>query len=185
MRRVLDFPQSLLIGYTESDENYNGGQYQCGKRANVTELNKVNMRHLHNNIHCLELLADILIIPIQHFTVSIWYVKSLIKWLDLLSPVWGLFKDLRACLELSKISYDGRCVPGQAVLNASVESVAHQLGKDGENGAADGIGIGVIRGLRNGGDGPVRMAAAEVLELVSELDVPVKDEELVETVQGG
>jgi hypothetical protein len=29
------------------------------------------------------------------------------------------------------------------------------------------------------------MAMAEVLELVSEVDVPAKDEELVETVQGG
>ena len=54
------------------------------------------------------------------------------------------------------------------------------LGKDGKNGAADGIGIGIIHGLRNGGDSPVRMA-----ELVSEVDVPAKDEELVETVQGG
>lgn len=151
----------------------------------LTELNKVSMRHLHNNIHCLELLTDILVILIQHFTVFIWYVKSLIEWLDPLSPVWGLFKDLRACRELSKISYDGGCVPGQAVLDASIESVAHQLGKDGENGTADGIGISVVRGLRNGGDGPVRMTTAEVLELVSELDVPVKDEEFVETVQGG
>ena len=58
------------------------------------------------------------------------------------------------------------------------------LGKDGKNGAADGIGIGIIHGLRNGGVGPVRMATAEVLELVSEVDVLAKDEELVETVQG-
>ena len=151
----------------------------------MTRLNEVNMRCLYYNIHCLELFTDILVIPIQHFTVSVWYVKSLIKWLGPLSPFWGPFKDFWACCELSKVSYNGRCVPGQAVCNASVESVAHQLGKDGKNGAADGIGIGIVHGLRDGGDGPVRMATAEVLELVSEVDVPAKDEELVETVQGG
>lgn len=151
----------------------------------VTELNKMNMWHLHNNIHCLELLTDVLFIPIQHFTIFIWDVKFLIEWLDPLGPVWGLFKDLRACCKLGKISYNGRCIPGQAVFNASVESIAHQLGKDGKDGTADGIGIGAVCGLRDGGDSPVRMATAEVFELISELDIPVKDEELVETVQGG
>src|SRR5258708_8498991 len=140
----------------------------------------MNMRHLHNDIHCLELFTDILVILFQYFTLFIRDVKSLIKWFDSLSPVWRLFENLRACLELRKIKYDRRCIPGQASRNASVESGTHQLGEDGEDGAADGVGV--VRGVRDGRDGPIWMCAAEILELVSELNVPVEGEELVETV---
>ena len=90
-------------------------------------------------------------------------VSEEFKWLDPLCPFWGLFKDFRACCELSKIiKYHGRCVPGQAVFNALSESVVHRLGKDG-------TGISIVHRLRNRGDGPVRMATAKI-KLVSELD---------------
>ena len=89
-------------------------------------------------------------------------VSEEFKWLDPLCPFWGLFKDFRACCELSKIKSYGRCVPGQVVFNALSESVAHQLGKDG-------TGIGIVHRLRDRGDGPVRMATAKI-KLVSELD---------------
>jgi hypothetical protein len=142
------------------------------------------MWHLHQNPNRLELIAQVLVTFLRNGSLGVRNTQPL-PFLpdscDANGPLGRLFEYLWTGGQFIEIHDDGWSVSVQTHLNAAVESGTHEFGELGENGVTDGP-VGV-NGIGDVAYCPC-MLSIEVLKLVAQLNCPISNEELVESVKG-